>query len=317
MERTPVWIRITDLPTIWVEKLKCNVDRAEFWHGTEEEADPNWLATVKVIFTDQSLPHPLVRRLSHLKWVQFTRGGAYDLMEPALRESNVAVSVIPGISGVQLSELAMGCIILWAKHFPHFFRAQQEKRWDRPVPLEVAGMTLGILGLGAIGSATARKGKAFDMRVLGIKRTLIPKPDFVDELWTPDHLGDLLSQSDFFVISIPTAQETFGLIGLEELRQMKRTAYLINLTGRYAIKEEHLVQALREGWIAGAALDTYPRNPLPPDSALWELPNVFITPRIGSSTPKWWERRIPVFEENLKKFLAGQKFPTVNKTLGM
>ncbi len=98
---------------------------------------------------------------------------------------------------------------------------------------------------------------------------------------------------------------------------MKRTAYLINLTGRYVIKEEHLVQALREGWIAGAALDTYPRNPLPPDSALWELPNVFITPRIGSSTPKWWERRIPVFEENLKKFLAGQEFPTVNKTLGM
>ncbi len=225
--------------------------------------------------------------------------------------------MIPAIDGLQFSEFAMGSILLWAKRFPHYFHTQQEKKWDRRIPLEISGMTLGILGLGTIGSAIAAKGKAFGMRVLGIKRVLIPKPNFVDELWTPDRLGDLLSESDFLAISIPSTPQTFGLIGLRELNLMKETTYLINLTGGHAIQEDHLVHALKEGWIAGAALDALPRQPLPPDSALWELPNVFITPRVAGYTPNRWKRLIPVFEENLRKFLSGQEFPVINKALGM
>jgi phosphoglycerate dehydrogenase-like enzyme len=224
--------------------------------------------------------------------------------------------VIRGIDGVQFSEFAMGAILAWAKRFPHFFKVQQEKRWEIAMPLEISGMTLGILGLGAIGSEVARKAKAFGMRVLGIKRTMTPKPDFVDELWTPDRLPDLLSQSDFFVISTPSSPETFGLLSPEKLKLMKKTACLINLTGGHMIEEEHMVQALREGWIAGAALDAFPRQPLPADSALWALPNVIITPRIGGFTPQRWKRLIPVFVENLKKFVSGQPVDLVDKKLG-
>ena len=97
---------------------------------------------------------------------------------------------------------------------------------------------------------------------------------------------------------------------------MKKSAHLINLTGGKAIKEEHLVLALRENWIAGAVLDALPRQPLPPDSELWRLPNVIITPRIAGFTPRRWHRLIPVFQNNLRKFLSGEPIPLINKELG-
>jgi phosphoglycerate dehydrogenase-like enzyme len=316
MERKRVWIRIENLPKQWVEELRESESRIEIWHGKDEEAYPAWLAKVEVVFTDAPLPDALVHTLTNLKWVQFTRGTAFELIEPALRDNDVGVSVIPTVDGVQFAEYGMGCVILLAKQFPHFFHAQLESRWDRIMPLEISGMTLGILGLGTIGSAIARKAKAFDMRVLGVKRTLVPKPEFVDELWTPQSLGDLLRQSDFFVITLSSTPAVFGLIGLDELRLMKKTAYLINLTGGKVIKEEHLVRALKERWLAGAVLDALPRQPLPPDSELWNLPNVIVTPRIAGFTPKRWQRLIPVFQENLKRFIDGQPVPLINKALG-
>jgi phosphoglycerate dehydrogenase-like enzyme len=316
MEPRRVWIRVENLPDHWVEELRRHEMRAEFWHGKEEEADPHWLAKVEIVFTDAKLSDDLLRRLISLKWVQFTRGTAFELIDPALRTNHVAASVIPAIDGVQFAEFALGSVLLLAKQFPHFFHAQLESRWERTMPLEISGMTLGVLGLGTIGSAVARRGKAVDMRVLGVKRVPTAKPDFVDELWTPERLNDLLAQSDFLVITLPSTPALFGLIGLGELKLMKKTAYLINLTGGKAIKEEHLVQALTEKWIAGAVLDALPRQPLPPDSELWHLDNVIITPRIAGFTPKRWQRLIPIFQNNLRKFLSGEPIALINKDLG-
>jgi phosphoglycerate dehydrogenase-like enzyme len=316
MQTTRVWIRIENLPDQWVGELTRHEPRAEFWCGKEEDADPDWLATVEVLFTDAKVPDVLIRRLTSLKWVQFTRGTAYELIEPALRNSDVGASIIPALDGVQFAEFALGSVLLLAKQFPHFFRAQLKSSWERTMPLEISSMTLGILGFGTIGSAVARRAKAFDMRVLGLKKVPAAKPDFVDELWTSDRLKDLLTQSDFLVITLPSTPALFGIVGLEELRLMKKSAYLINLTGGKAIKEEHLAQALREKWIAGAVLDALPRQPLPPDSELWRLSNVIITPRIAGFTPKRWQRLIPVFQTNLGRFLSGEPIPLINKELG-
>jgi phosphoglycerate dehydrogenase-like enzyme len=184
------------------------------------------------------------------------------------------------------------------------------------MPLEISGMTLGVLGLGTIGSAVARRAKAFDMRVLGVKRIPTARPEFVDELWTPERLNDLLAESDFLVITLPSTPALFGILGLEELKLMKKSSYLINLTGAKVIKEEHLAQALKEKWIAGAVLDALPRQPLPADSELWRLSNVIITPRIAGFTPKRWQRLIPVFQNNLRKFLSGEPIPLIDKELG-
>ena len=183
--------------------------------------------------------------------------------------------------------------------------------------MEIEGQTIGIIGLGVAGSELARKAKAFGMRVIATKRNPIDKPDYVDELGGPELLPHLLAQSDFVVLLLASVPSTFDIIGEQELRRMKKSAHLINLTGGRAIEELLLVRALKEGWIAGAVLDAFAKQPLPENSELWDLPNVIITPRIAGITSQKWPALLPVFQENLRRFLAGEPLHNVvNKELG-
>jgi phosphoglycerate dehydrogenase-like enzyme len=185
------------------------------------------------------------------------------------------------------------------------------------VPFEIEGKTLGIVGLGTVGVELGRKAKALGMRVLATKRTATAKPDYVDELGTPEFLPQLLAQSDFVVLLLASVPSTFNIIGETELRKMKSSAYLINLTGGRAIEEPLLVRALKERWIAGAVLDAFARQPLPADSELWNLPNVIITPRIAGITSQKWSALLPVFAENLRRFIGGEPLDNlVDKDLG-
>lgn len=308
-----VWVRIPELPRQWFDDLRETFAQVEFREG---EADSGWIAKVDVVFTSTRFPDFLFAQLPSLRWVQFTRGSVFELVEPALRESAIPVSVIRSIDRGQFSEFVIGCILLWAKRFPQFFKAQEKRLWERMMPLEIAGMTVGILGLGAIGTECARKAKALGMRVIAVKRKMDRKPDFVDELWTSERLPDLLSQSDFLVITLPSSPEVDGLLGLEAFQHMKKSAYLINVTADRVIGEDVLVKVLKERRIAGAALDALPRQPLPPDSQLWDCDNVIITPRVGGLTPNRWKRLIPVFKSNLQRYLSGQEFDVIDKRIG-
>jgi phosphoglycerate dehydrogenase-like enzyme len=132
-----------------------------------------------------------------------------------------------------------------------------------------------------------------------------------------DTAGKLLSESDFVVLLLASVPSTVNTIGEPELRSMKKSAYLINLTGGQAIEERLLLRALKENWIAGAALDAFARQPLPEDSELWNLPNVIISPRIGGLTEQKWSPLLPIFVDNLKRFVAGEPLRNVaNKELG-
>jgi len=185
------------------------------------------------------------------------------------------------------------------------------------VPTEVEGKTLGIVGLGTAGSDLTRKAKALGFRVFATKRTETAKPDFVEHLGTPEFLPQLLAESDFVVLLLASVPSTFNIIGENELRRMKPSAYLINLTGGRAIDEALLVRALKEHWIAGAVLDAFARQPLPTDSELWSLPNVIITPRIAGITSEKWSALLPIFRENLQRFIAGEPLRNiVDKRLG-
>jgi phosphoglycerate dehydrogenase-like enzyme len=229
----------------------------------------------------------------------------------------IQVTGSKGIHGAVFSEFALACILALVKKLPECIEAQKKKKWQRLVPVEIEGKTLGIVGLGTAGSELARKAKALGMRVLATKRTPAPKPDYVDALCTPDFLPRLLADSDFVVLLLASVPSTFNIISENELRMMKRSAYLINLTGWRAIKEALLVRALREGWIAGAALDAFARQPLPEDSELWSFPNVIITPRIGGITSQKWPALLPIFIDNLNRFIAGEPLRNlVDKELG-
>jgi len=311
-----IWLRIK-LPERELTSLLQQVPNCELRQGDDDIIEPQWLHDVDAVFTEEPLPDQLIEQMPKLKWLHVTRGGLNAYLTPLVKSRPIQLTGSKGIHGTAFSEFALASIFALAKKLPECMAGQTKRRWQKLAPIEVEGKTLGIVGLGTAGSALARKSKALGLRVLASKRTPTAKPDYVDELGTSEFLPSLLSRSDFVVLLLASVPSTVNIIGDKEIRLMKKSAYLINLTGGQAIEESLLVKALKENWIAGAALDAFARQPLPEDSELWSLPNVIISPRIGGLTEEKWSPLLPIFVENLKRFVAGKPLlNVVNKQLG-
>jgi D-2-hydroxyacid dehydrogenase (NADP+) len=311
-----VWIRL-DLPDHELSSLRESIPECEYLQGTNVESDERQLANIDVAFTEAPLPESLTTRMPSLKWLHATRGGVSAYLTPDVKARAIQVTGSKGIHGVVFSEFALACIFALAKKLPDCFDAQKQREWKNLQPMEVEGRTLGIVGLGTAGSQLARKAKALGMRVVAVKRTVTGRPDYVDELGEPDFLPRLLTESDFVVLLLASVPSTVNILREQELRSMKPSAYLINLTGGRAVDESLLVRALKERWIAGAALDAFDKQPLPVDSELWNLSNVIISPRIAGITSQKWPNLLPIFKDNLKRFIGGEPLRNVvNKELG-
>jgi phosphoglycerate dehydrogenase-like enzyme len=311
-----IWLRVK-LPEKDLTTLKQEFPDCELRQSDDSGVDPQWLTEVDGVFTEETVPDEIVRRMTRLRWLHVTRGGVNAYLTPSVKSRPIQVTGSKGIHGTVFSEFALACIFTLAKKIPDAIAAQSQKQWLRLQPVEVAGKTLGIVGLGTVGLELARKAKALGMRVLATKRNPGAKPDFVDELGGPDFLPALMAQSDFVVLLLASVPSTFNNIGEKELRLMKPSAYFINLTGGRAVEEKLLARALKEKWFAGAVLDAFARQPLPDDSELWHLPNVIITPRIAGITSEKWPALLPVFKENLSRFIAGEPLNNlVDKDLG-
>jgi phosphoglycerate dehydrogenase-like enzyme len=301
-----VWVRLK-LPDEEYTHLQ-EIRGCEFRRGDDAAADPGWLEKVEGVFTNEPLPDDLVDRMPNFKWLHITRGGAYTFLTPRIRQRPIEVTTSKGIHGAVFSEFALAFILSFAKKIPECLQAQRDRIWARIAPEPVEGKTLGIVGLGTVGNALARRAKALGMTVVATRRTGGERPDCVDEMGSPEYLPTLLARSDYVVLALPSLPATEGIIGERELRSMKKTAYLINLTCGKATEESLLVRALKERWIAGAGLDAFPRQPLPKDSELWSLPNVVISPRIAGGSGQNWPLILPIFTDNLNRFIKGEKF---------
>ena len=307
MENSQVWIRI-ELPENELSSLKNAFSNVRFVVGDDGEGKA---AQSDAVFTEEAVPDDLVARMSKLRWMHVTRGGVNVYLTPSVMSRPIQVTGSKGIHGRSFSEFALACIFALAKKLPQCLEAQRQKKWERVNTDDVAGKTLGIIGLGTIGSELAQKAKALGLRVLATKRTVDGKPNYVDELGGPDFLPQMLPQVDFLVLCLASVPSTSGLIGEKELRSMKKSAYLINLTGGKAIDEKLIARALREKWIAGAAVDAFAKQPLPPESELWDAPNVMITARIAGAAAQKWDLVLPIFSDNLRRFLAGESLRNV------
>ena len=311
-----IWLRLK-LPDKELASLKQEFPNCELRQSDDSGVDPQWLGEIDGVFTEETVPDEIIQRMTRLRWLHVTRGGVNAYLTPSVKSRPIQVTGSKGIHGTVFSEFALACIFALAKKLPDAIAAQAQKKWQKLQPVEVAGQTLGIVGLGTVGMELARKAKALGMRVLATKRNPGAKPDFVDALGDPDFLPALMAQSDFVVLLLASVPSTFNIIGEPELRAMKPSAYFINLTGGRAVEERLLVRALKEKWFAGAVLDAFARQPLPEDSELWQLPNVIITPRIAGITSQKWPAVLPVFKENLRRFIAGEPLNNlVNKELG-
>lgn len=275
------------------------------------------LAQAEVICIRFPFPLDLRARAPRLKWLHQTPAGASNLRLGDLWGSPIMVTTSRGSNNVlPIAEYILATMLLFAKSLPQAFRDQArrtfERREYRPVLLQ--GKTLSVVGLGGIGSEAARLAKAVGMRVLATRRSVTmaqAQTQGVDELLPPSALPTLLEQSDYVALCAQWTPETDKLIGESELHQMKPSAYLINVARGELIDQAALMTALRQGWIAGAALDVYDGEFTgPPPAELWQLPNVLITPHTSVGTDVQQARGIELFCENLRRYLTGE--PLVN-----
>ena len=249
----------------------------------------------------------LLARANKLRWIQTPMAGLEHYMFPALAESDVTLSNMQGIYSDNIADHVMGYILMFARGFHIFLRQQLKRNWAKDVPvLHLADTTLGVIGLGGIGTAVAKRGAAAEMRVIATNAVEVEKPDFVDALWGIDQLDDLLAEADFVVSCVPHTPETFKLINTDQFKQMKTTGYLINISRGVVVDLAALTAALEAGEIAGAGLDVFETEPLPADHPLWGMENVIITPHTAGVGPYTRERRIDVVTANLQRFVAGE-----------
>lgn len=273
----------------------------------------------------------LLRAAPRLRWAQAPTASMEKYLYPELVAAPVVVTNMRGIFSDVIADHVFGFILCFAKNFHLYIRQQLRGVWHmlgrdpgelpgyggpgevHPSDLRaitLADSTLGIIGLGGIGAETARRGLAFGMRVVAVDPVAATAPEGVT-LWRPDRLDDLLGASDFVVIAAPHTPDTARLMNRERLRKMKRTAYLINV-GRGAIVDlADLTAALQAGEIAGAGLDVFEIEPLPPGHPLWAMENVIITPHTAAASPRVPERHLETLLDNVRRFVAGQPLRNV------
>ena len=253
----------------------------------------------------------LIKRASKLQWIQcMITGVDYIVNLPSLRKDVILTST-RGIHGPQMSELAFLFMLALNRDFPQKVRNQDQRVWERWPGRLLYQKKVGILGVGVIGQEIARKCKAFGMTVYGIT-SVKRKIDSVDYSYGPEGLLQVIREVDYFITVVPSTPQTEEMVGAKELSAMKPTAFFINIGRGETVDEEALVSLLKAGKIAGAALDVFCTEPLPKDHPFWGMGNVILTPHVGGMSDIYAEQVLPIFEENLRRFLQGERRNLIN-----
>ncbi|MGH3825578.1 MAG: D-2-hydroxyacid dehydrogenase [Pseudonocardiaceae bacterium] len=289
----------------------------ESFHRTPEQ-DRRWramLAEAEVLFgLPGDCPQGLadaVQTSARLRWVQATAGGAGEQVRAAgltgEQLNRVLITRAGGVHVGPLAEFAVLGLLAFTKGLPRLLADKAARHWDHYPMAELAGTTVLIVGLGAIGIEVARLAKALGMRVIAVNRTGRTDSPHVDEVRTSRSLPDLLPVAQGVVLTLPLTEETRGMIDAAAISRMRTGAVLVNVGRGGVIDERALVEALRQGRLAGAALDVFATEPLPPDSPLWELPGVLLSPHTAGLSLRENERIVALFSENLRRYLAGDE----------
>jgi len=269
----------------------------------------------------KSFPQDLMTKAPNLRWFQQWGAGAdWLLRHPEVVRSDLIITTGSGVHAIPITEQILAYLFAFARRLPQAIRSQTRHEWGQPQwsqLFELAGKTLVLIGVGAIGERTALMANALGMRVLGVRRDSATNAPGVQAMFNPDQLSEVLPQADFVVLTVPLTPATQRLIGEKELRAMKATAYIVNIGRGGVIDEPALVRALQEGRLAGAGLDVFAIEPLPQDSPLWAMENVIITGHYAGATPVYEPRIMAIFQENLRRYVAGEPLHNVvDKSLG-
>jgi D-2-hydroxyacid dehydrogenase (NADP+) len=306
-----------DLPDTCIRRIRAVSPNLKVQQSHDREELANLIKQADILFAGH-FSREMFGSASKLKWIQTHLAGVERFLYPEVVDSQVIITNAGGVSSIPISEQVMGMMLCLSRKLHVFIGNQLECKW-RTGELELlaqleelAGKTVGIVGLGRIGAEIAKKAKCFGMRVIATKRKALSQvPSHVDKLVAAENLNELLAESDYVVLQLPLTTETQEMFGEQQFRSMKRTAYLINTARGEVVNEGALIKALEEGAIAGAALDTFAVEPLPKDSPLWGMKNVIITPHVAGFTPYYLDRLTDLFCENLKRFIRNEELINV------
>jgi phosphoglycerate dehydrogenase-like enzyme len=288
-----------------------------------EEVEQALEDSVEVLYTVY-LPANL-SRASRLQWVQMHAAGVDHVLDHPIMKSDMLLTTASGIHATPIAEYVFASILAFNRRVPRMLYYQSRRewpqgRWDLFASPELRGSTLGVVGYGSIGREVGRIARCFGMRVVATKRSVSQMRDvgyavqglgdregvLLDEVFPPDRLSEMLGLCDYVVVAVPLTPETRKLIGEAELRAMKPSAYLVNISRGGTVDEGVLLRALQEGWLAGAGLDVFEEEPLSSDSPLYDLEHVILSPHVAGFTLRYDERASDLFAENLRRYLAGE-----------
>jgi len=315
------WVRdpagVWDMPEDAVAALAREFPAVRFDDpGTREECDA-LLPHADIVLGSALRPRNFASA-ARVRWVHSTAAGVGHVLFPELVESAIVVTNARGLHARSMAEHVLGLMLAFTRRLHVSRDMQSERRWTQaelwrgsPSFGELEGATLGLVGFGRIGQAVAAAARAFGMRVLAVRRRPRPDPAPADEQWGPERLGELLERSDWIVLAAPHTPETDRLLGPAELARVKPGARLVNIARGALVDEPALVEALRSGRLAGAALDVMAEEPLPVASPLWSMTEVIVTPHTAGVGPRFWERIREQFAANLRCFLAGEPLENV------
>jgi len=295
-----------DLGEDRIEKLKQSCSGYEVVVCTDRDLFAEQFRDAEILITFLNpIVSEMIDQAPALKWIQAMMTEVDMLPLDRIRKRGIILTSGRGIHKIYMTEYAIAAMVNLARNFHLMFRNQMEGRWDRSAPQgEIYGSTLGILGVGSIGREIAKRASCFGMRVIGVKR--IPKPvECVEHVYGFGEMKEIFRQCDYIINLLPDTPQTRGIIDREYFDLMKKTACFINMGRGTTVKEEDLIEALKNKTIHALVSDVFSVEPLPPDSPLWTLDNVILTPHICGVSLKYMDRGMDILLHNLQVYLTG------------
>ena len=288
-----------------LSEVPIGVDVGFLPHG---EPLQDHIADVEILFGyigEEAMPEA-----NALRWVHQPHAGVEGFMYAAFKDSDVVLTNCRGLYGTQIAEHAFALLLSLTRQIPAQLEFMKTKHWERLPCIELAGMTMGILGLGGIGKAIAARARAFEFDVIAADAEPIDKPATVSDLFGLDELMAFLAKAHILVVCCPSTPETHKLLSHAQFNQMPDDSYVVNISRGKVIDETALVAALQRGKLAGAGLDVTYTEPCPPENPLWELQNVILTSHSAGASQHIRRRAMQLFIDNLHRYVAGD--PLVN-----
>jgi phosphoglycerate dehydrogenase-like enzyme len=300
------------LPAVWPDQLRHDFPQHQFIDVWTEADLRQQMPLVDVAFTPYIF-RDQVTSLTRLRWVQTSAAGVGAMMSPELIASPIIVTNARGIRAHTIAEHVLAVTLALARQLHLAMRRQVERVWaveeleGNGAVRTLSGRHMVIVGLGSIGQEVARLASGFGLRVSGVRQRIdAPRPDGVEAVVPPADLTQLLTTADVVVLAAPLTPATRGLINRDVLASCQRGAFLVNIGRGQLIDDEAVIAALNDGTLAGAALDVFTKEPLPPESPYWDLPNVIVTPHVSGAMADYWTPLVSLFAENLRRFERGR-----------